>query len=1061
MNDRDGNIYFLTDQVFRLKGDKWERQDLQVEGKISMFCPVASADYWFSVDQVTNTSILYHHDKGVTKNISSPVSNHITSLFVSSSQSGCLSSYSDVVVFHNNAFNKLRPAPVRFVIEKLFTTDFDSIWGLTNNGEFFLYHKGRYERMLAHQQVKDFEFLQSTIGYVVANDEIFEVTQDGMHLQYKDSLIDSFNCILPLREGELLLAGKQGKIATLNGNRLTMLPPVCHEDLSELIMTPSGEIWVGGEKGVLLYCGNRSFPPYSEQGIGFTSWKLIKYGISTDDEYGVVMEDFDRNGTPDIYAVRIYEQNRLYMNYLTQLTSMKDHTGFVEEAFKRNATGSMQPGLGAVENELKLGVAAADVDVDGDQDIYICYLNSHNRLLLNEGNGYFRNVAKQKGRACHFLERSNSAAFADIDLDGDPDLFVTSEEGANRLFENDGTGHFTDITIGSGLISNGGGMCASFADLNEDGLPDLVVSSWYFPNRLYLNTTVNGKISFSDFTPYTDLAKAGPAKSNAIAFADVNNDGHTDLFIANRDCENKLYLGNGMGELFDRTDGYFEPENYLTNGAVFADFDLDGFDDLYITNVGANVLYHNIGGKYFKDVTTEFGAELSGYCTGCAAGDIDLDGDPDLYVANYINGDSKFFQNNSENCSFVKFQLKGVRSCSDAIGAKVWLFDRAMNDTNYKLAGYKEIRAGSGYASCSLKEILFGVKPKHTYRALVKFPSLSDTIKFDDIQPGNTYFVREERGVRSFLTVNFRRIVRFFSDAEMQPEILKYLIVVGLLVVYNLRRHPKNRTIALITIFGSTIVLLAFVLVNQQYLFYWPGVRFFIGPIAFIIFLETLHLFIGKILIRNLASKEKLELRGKISRDLHDDLASTLGSISIYAGTMKGLHEPDWDAQQRLVAKIAALSEAALQSISDLIWMTSPRHDSLQSLITKTLSNLHEMLSDNNIRLNTHIALPDKPVELPDEMRNNIFLILKEALHNIIRHAAARNVTFTVQIQEHQCSIQLKDDGIGLPEQPETTTRHVGNGLINMRKRAEESKIQLTINSAINQGTEIVLFFNL
>lgn len=347
------------------------------------------------------------------------------------------------------------------------------------------------------------------------------------------------------------------------------------------------------------------------------------YGVSTDDEYGVAIADFNGDDNSDIYAVRIYEQNRLYINNSGSSIRLPFAERFSEQAVKRNANGVVNPESNIEMGELKLGIGAADVDNDNDQDIYLCYLNSINKLLLNKGDGYFRNVSEQHNRACDNMKRSNAVAFADVDNDGDLDLFVTNEEGSNRLYENNGTGHFTDITAASGLVSTGGGMCASFADVNSDGLPDLCVSFWYPGNKLYFNESENGRIRFRDVSRLTDIAKAAPSKSNAVAFADVNNDGFTDLFIANRNTENKLYLNNGKGLFSDVTRNYFPPENYMSNGAVFADFDLDGFMDLYITNVGENVLYKNMKGFGFKEVTADFGAELSGYCTGCATGDID------------------------------------------------------------------------------------------------------------------------------------------------------------------------------------------------------------------------------------------------------------------------------------------------------------------------------------------------------------------------------------------------------------------------------------------------------
>ena len=109
-------------------------------------------------------------------------------------------------------------------------------------------------------------------------------------------------------------------------------------------------------------------------------------------------------------------------------------------------------------------------------------------------------------------------------------------------------------------------------------------------------------------------------------------------------------------------------------------------------------------------------------------------------------------------------------------------------------------------------------------------------------------------------------------------------------------------------------------------------------------------------------------MREKLSRDLHDDLASTLGSISIYAETLKGMDEPSQSDFKKLSVKIAGLTQSALQSISDIIWMTSPRNDSLQSLISKTSNYMLEILTDNHINFTSAIEIPDDPVILKEKI---------------------------------------------------------------------------------------------
>jgi signal transduction histidine kinase len=213
--------------------------------------------------------------------------------------------------------------------------------------------------------------------------------------------------------------------------------------------------------------------------------------------------------------------------------------------------------------------------------------------------------------------------------------------------------------------------------------------------------------------------------------------------------------------------------------------------------------------------------------------------------------------------------------------------------------------------------------------------------------------------------------------------------------------------------------------------------------------------------MQRLAQKEKLELREKLSRDLHDDLASTLGSISIYSETLKEMKEPAQPEFNRLPVKIAGLTQSALQSISDIIWMTSPRNDSLQSLVSKISNYMLEVLTDNKINFRSSIEIPDEPVILQEKIRNDSFLILKEGLHNILRHALAKNVEFNAVLEGNMCTICLKDDGAGFNDTREVKKGAVGNGLLNMHRRAQESGIAFQIRSVKGAGTEIIMHFKI
>lgn len=116
-----------------------------------------------------------------------------------------------------------------------------------------------------------------------------------------------------------------------------------------------------------------------------------------------------------------------------------------------------------------------------------------------------------------------------------------------------------------------------------------------------------------------------------------------------------------------------------------------------------------------------------------------------------------------------------------------------------------------------------------------------------------------------------------------------------------------------------------------------------------------------------------------------------------------------------------------------------------------------EIITDNNINFTSSVDIPDEPVILQEQVRNDLFLILKEGLHNIIRHSKAKNVAFTANFKDNLCSISLKDDGIGMADSLPVKKGLHGNGLVNMRRRAEESGIEFKIHTFEGAGTEIFM----
>jgi len=699
--------YFLTDKIFARESTQWRRLNLPDARTIELFYPLGRDDFWYTVNTPLHTSMIYHYYHGRTEKLTSPFANEILGLYFTGENLGFLSGWFEMAVYTDGLIKKIPPSPSMREILKTEGPSADRFWCLSGKHELYMHSGNAYSRILPGRIVNDFCLAGPGQGYILCEDAIFGFDRNKFTLLFESPDLKKVKK-MAVYNNALLFIGPGGLISMLQGKNYERFDFKGKENLLDILVSGQGEIWITGEKGLLLYSGPRQMHPSEENIPGFTKYKIYKYGGEADDEYGVAIADFNGDGKNDIYSVCIFNPNRLYMNYSKTRESFPSAYNFFDEAMKRHALGIPEIISSGSPSELKLGVAVGDIDNDGDQDIFICSLNGKNKLLINDGNGYFRDVSSESHRACDDLNRSNTAAFADVDGDGDLDLFVTSEKGSNKLYLNDGTGRFTDVTIQAGLATARGGMCSSFADINNDGLPDLCVSSWFGSDKIYLNASSKGKVHFRDITAFSDLARQEPGRSNAVVFADVNNDGFPDLFIARRNSQNKFYLNKGHGIFRDATKEYFPGNVYLSNGAVFADFDLDGFLDLYITNVGENVLFKNAGGKYFTDITDDFGADLSGYCTGCAAGDLDGDGDPDLYVANYTNGSSLLFINNSDPRNSVKIIPEGSRSNRDAIGARIFLY-KMTADGRKVIAGSREINGGSGYGSLSAREAIFAL----------------------------------------------------------------------------------------------------------------------------------------------------------------------------------------------------------------------------------------------------------------------------------------------------------------------------------------------------------------
>jgi signal transduction histidine kinase len=195
--------------------------------------------------------------------------------------------------------------------------------------------------------------------------------------------------------------------------------------------------------------------------------------------------------------------------------------------------------------------------------------------------------------------------------------------------------------------------------------------------------------------------------------------------------------------------------------------------------------------------------------------------------------------------------------------------------------------------------------------------------------------------------------------------------------------------------------------------------------------------------------------RSRIARDLHDDLGSLLTRISLLSGLLQA--DRDNPAQvETHAAKISQSANQTVRALEEIVWAVRPGSDSLQSLIDYISHFAKELFEGDTARCRLDLPqeLPAQP--LPPDIRHNIFLVIKEALTNALKHAGAREVQVQVKVSNNVLEICVHDDGKGFIENatPAEGKRH---GLGNMRSRAETMGGTLTVQSDAGKGTTIIL----
>jgi enediyne biosynthesis protein E4 len=503
------------------------------------------------------------------------------------------------------------------------------------------------------------------------------------------------------------------------------------------------------------------------QKAGLTGWRHVmgtpqkKFILETVGS-GVALLDYDNDGWLDIYLV----------NGSTYDAMSGKATPPHAALFHNNHDGTftdVAAQAGVTNDRWGFGVAIGDYDNDGWPDIYVSNFGK-NRLYHNNHGGTFTDVAEKAGVALG--NWSTGATFGDYDGDGRLDLFVPGYvhydidhpplpgssavafstcqfRGINvmcgprglkgehdHLFHNNGDGTFTDVSDKAGVSDPNAyyGLTAVFADVNNDGKPDLIVADDSTPNYLYLNKG-NGTFEDASYASGYALDENGrETASMGIAVGDYRNNGLLDLYnTVFSDDYNPLYRNDGGGNFTDISYRMGIAEltiPFLGWGTGFLDFDNDGWKDLFVANghvypevdnsgwgttfAERPLLFHNLKGEKFEVMPAVKDTGLAELLTarGAAFGDLFNDGKIDV-VINQLDRAPVLLRNVSPGTNhWVGLKLTGgPKSPRDAVGSTVYLTAGGIRQRG-------DVLSGGSFASSNDQRIHFGLGTNTTIETL-------------------------------------------------------------------------------------------------------------------------------------------------------------------------------------------------------------------------------------------------------------------------------------------------------------------------------------------------------
>ena len=431
---------------------------------------------------------------------------------------------------------------------------------------------------------------------------------------------------------------------------------------------------------------------------------------------GTAVGDFNQDGFPDLF-VSCYGPNRLYLN--------------LGDGTFEDVTGS----LGDLAPQWSTGAVFADFDADGDLDLFVAN---------------YMDVNWQTHKSCTFGGKPGYCGPGDYNAQPD------------WLFLNDGMGRFEERAVEMGMVGErGNGLAVAWADLDDDRLPELYVANDMAPNFLFTRSGTNGQPLYVDVAGRAGCAVSGNGQNEAsmgIALGDFDRDGLPDLYLTHY-YHHKNTLYHNLGGMLFEDDSYRTRVATLSKerlgfGCLALDYDRDGALDLFVANghvLGPEhdpfqmqpTLIHNDGRGRFDDVSSLAGVYFESNMLGRGVGGADFDNDGDLDLAvTHLDRPVALLKNETvTEGGWIGLSLSSARRIRP-VGGKVELIQGAHRDVRH-------LWDGGSYYSSSDERVLLAVPQKGPFSVQVTWPDGQQAM-YDSLQPNQYWIIRPGLDPRSW-----------------------------------------------------------------------------------------------------------------------------------------------------------------------------------------------------------------------------------------------------------------------------------------------------------------------